>query len=63
MKVLNKAKTFLLEVKTELSKVSWSTRKELAGSTAVVITVTFIMAVLIGIIDLILSKALTLVFR
>ena len=58
-----KIKTFLLEVKVELTKVSWSTRRELIGSTAAVILVTAIMAVFIGIIDLTLSRALSIVFK
>ena len=58
-----KIKTFLLEVKAELGKVSWSTRQELIGSTAAVILVTAILAVFIGIIDLALSRGLSLVFK
>ena len=58
-----KIKTFLIEVKTELSKVSWSTRQELMGSTFVVIVITSIMATFIGVIDMILSKGLSLVFK
>ena len=63
MNIFKKAIKFLQEVKTELSKVSWSTRQELIGSTLVVIVVTSIMAVYIGVIDLTLSKLLSLVFR
>ncbi|MFH1128282.1 MAG: preprotein translocase subunit SecE [Candidatus Omnitrophota bacterium] len=58
-----KIKKFLLEVKTELGKVSWSTRQELAGSTVVVITFTIFAAICIGIIDLLLSKILSVMFR
>lgn len=61
--VIAKPAGFLKEVKAELSKVSWSTRQELLGSTFVVIVVTFILAVFIGIIDLLLSKALSLLFK
>ena len=58
-----KIKTFLIEVKTELSKVSWSTRQELMGSTVVVIVITSMMATFIGLIDMFLSKGLSLVFK
>jgi len=58
-----KIKTFLLEVKAELTKVSWSTRQELIGSTIVVIIVTSIMAVYIGVIDLALSRILSIMFK
>jgi len=58
-----KIKTFIVEVKTELTKVSWSTRQELIGSTFVVIIITAITAFFIGTIDLFLSKILSLMFR
>ena len=54
---------FLGEVKAELGKVSWSTREEVMGATTVVITVTAIMAVFIGVVDLLLSKVLSMVFK
>jgi preprotein translocase subunit SecE len=63
MKIFNKITGFLKEVKTELSKVSWSTRRELMGSTMVVITATFIIAVFIGVIDILLSHILRVVFK
>jgi preprotein translocase subunit SecE len=63
MNVFKKTTDFLKEVKVELSKVSWSNRQELIGSTVVVITVTFIMAIFIGIIDIFLSRILRLVFK
>jgi len=58
-----KIKTFLLEVKTELGKVSWSSRQELTGSTIVVIVVTSITALFIFIIDSFLTKILSLIFK
>ena len=58
-----KIKSFLLEVKSELSKVSWSTRKELLSSTVLVITVTAIMTAFIGIVDLGLSRFLSVIFK
>jgi len=63
MNIFNKIINFLKEVKVELHKVSWSTRHELMGSTMVVIAVTFIMAVFIGVIDILLSHILRAVFR
>jgi preprotein translocase subunit SecE len=61
--ILQKSVNFLKEVKTELGKVSWSNRQELIGSTLVVIVITFITALFIGIIDLFLSKGLSIVFK
>ena len=63
MNIFKKITNFLKEVKIELNKVSWSTRQELVGSTAVVITVTFIMAIFIGLIDILLSHILRVVFK
>ncbi len=63
VKYHQKIKKFILEVKSELTKVSWSSRQELIGSTAVVIVVTFVLAIYIGLIDLFLSKVLSVIYR
>lgn len=63
MKLIEKPVNFIKEVKTELGKVAWSTRQELMSSTMVVISVTAIMALFIGLIDIILSKFLSVVFK
>ena len=61
--MFGKIKNFVIEVKTELSKVSWSTREELAGATTVLIVVTFLLAIFIGGIDFVLSKILRSVIK
>ena len=61
--IFKKAIKFLTEVKAELGKVSWSSKQELLGSTFVVITITFLLAVFIGVVDLALSNILKAVFR
>jgi len=58
-----KIKQFVLEVKAELGKVAWSTRQELLSSTLVVIVVTVILGVFIGVLDIFLSKLLSLLFK
>lgn len=63
MKILTKTINFIKEVKQELKKVSWSSRQELVGSTIVVITVTGMLGIFIGVIDLMLSKFLSLMFK
>jgi len=63
MNVISKPVNFLKEVKLELSKVAWSTRQELIDSTIVVIVVTAIVAVFIGLVDIFLSKLLTILFK
>jgi preprotein translocase subunit SecE len=63
MGIFTKPVNFLKEVKAELGKVAWSTREELLASTMVVIAVTAGLGVFIGIIDVILSKLLSLLFK
>ncbi|HPL82900.1 MAG TPA: preprotein translocase subunit SecE [Candidatus Omnitrophota bacterium] len=60
---MTKPLNFLREVRAELGKVAWSTRQELLASTIVVIVVTIILGFFIGVIDVILSKLLTLLFK
>lgn len=63
MKIIEKPVTFLKEVKVELGKVAWSTRQELMDSTIVVIVTTAILGVFIGMIDIALSKVLSILFK
>ena len=63
MNIAKKPVQFLKEVRAELGKVSWSTRQELIGATSVVIVTTFLMAVFIGVVDLALSKVLSVIFK
>ena len=42
---------FIKEVKIEMGKVSWPTREELISSTAVVVVVSLIFAVIVGTLD------------
>lgn len=54
---------FLKEVRTELKKVNWPPRKEVVGSTIVVIVSVFILSFFLGVVDVTLQKLLTLVVR
>ncbi len=47
---------FLREVKVEIKKVTWPTRKETLASTAVVLITTFIIAFFLGFVDYLLSS-------
>lgn len=49
---------FLREVKLELKKVSWPSRREISGSTGVVIVSVAIAAVYLGIVDAILQQVM-----
>ncbi len=45
------AKQFLREVKTELKKVTWPSRKDTLSATLVVLVAVFIIAIFLGIVD------------
>ena len=51
-----KAIQFLLEVRGEVKKVTWPSKKEAMGGTAVGLVVVLIMAVFLGLVDVLLSK-------
>ncbi|HLS91143.1 MAG TPA: preprotein translocase subunit SecE [Limnochordia bacterium] len=54
---------FLRESRAELRKVTWPNRQELVTYTAVVIVTTAIVAIFLGVIDLIVSQLLGLLGR
>ncbi len=58
---LQQAIQFLREVKIELKKVTWPSRKQTMGSTAVVIVLVIIIAFFLGAIDIGLSRLIRLV--
>jgi preprotein translocase subunit SecE len=49
---IEKATQFLKEVKQELKKVVWPTRKQTVASTTVVLVVVFFIGFFLGLIDL-----------
>ena len=53
---LRTAKQFFREVRVELKKVTWPTRKETIASTSVVLVTVFLVAFYLGIVDLGLSR-------
>ncbi len=56
----NKIVQFLREVKVEIKKVTWPTRKEIIASTAVVLLTTIIIASFLGLVDYLLSEIVKL---
>jgi preprotein translocase subunit SecE len=52
----DKALQFFSQAKTELKKVTWPTRQQTLASTGVVMVIVAVMALYLGIIDLILAK-------
>lgn len=60
---IDKGLQFLREVKIELKKVVWPTRKQTIGSTVVVLILTIIIALFLGIIDMGLSSIVRMVLK
>ncbi len=58
-----KATRFFREVRAELAKVSWPGRKEVIGSTAVVIASVFIVSFFLGLVDVIIQKIMSAILR
>lgn len=54
---------FLREVKIELKKVTWPSRKQTIGSTAVVIALVLIISLFLGIVDIGLSNLIRVVLQ
>lgn len=53
---IRRLQDFLKDVQGEMKKVSWPSRKDTIASTAVVIVTVILIALFLGLIDLVLSK-------
>ena len=60
--MVTKVIQFLSEVRSEVKKVTWPTKKEAIGGTVVVLVVVFIMALFLGLVDMLLSKIIGVIF-
>jgi preprotein translocase subunit SecE len=60
---IDKGIQFLREVKVELKKVVWPTRKQTIGSTIVVLILVIIIALFLGLIDMGLSSLVQIVLK
>jgi preprotein translocase subunit SecE len=63
MEFLRKAREFVHEVVVEFKRVSWPTRREVMGSTSVVVVMVLILAVFLAAVDNALSWLVGLVLR
>jgi preprotein translocase subunit SecE len=54
---------FLKEVRLELKKVSWPNRKELVGSTTLVIVVSILAGLSLGIFDMVFSRSVLWIIK
>lgn len=60
---VNVSHNFASDVASELRKVTWPTRKETIRLTAIVIVISLIIGAYIGIIDILLAKALEVITK
>jgi preprotein translocase subunit SecE len=58
-KVIN----FIREARTELKKVTWPNRKQLISSTIVVMITVIIVAIFLGVVDLVFSRIVTIILQ
>ena len=61
--IFSKAAQFLREVKVELKKVTWPSRKQTIGSTAVVIVIVLIISLFLGLVDIGLSSLIRVILQ
>jgi len=60
---VRKAREFFHDVLIEFRKVSWPSRREVVGSTTVVIVVVLVLAVFLAVVDIALSRLVGLILR
>ena len=63
MSAMDQVREFYKDVRLESAKVSWPTREELIDSTIVVLVTVVLVAIFIGIVDLILTFSVGLLFH
>ena len=54
---------FLRDIRIEVKKVNWPPRKEVVGSTIVVIVSVFILSFFLGVVDVTLQKLIAYVLK
>jgi len=61
--VIQAFRDYVRDVRVEMNKVSWPSRRELRDSTLVVIVMVFVISIFIGIVDRALSFAFEALIR
>jgi len=61
--MIAKVRNYIDEVKAELGKVTWPTRKETIATTWVVIVIIVIISLYLGVCDFVLTKLMRFVLR
>jgi preprotein translocase subunit SecE len=63
MEALRKVREFVHDVLVEFRRVAWPTRKEVVGSTSVVIVMVLVLAVFLAVVDHALTWLVRLIIR
>jgi len=61
--IVDKSLQFLREVRVELKKVTWPSRKQAIGSTVVVLILTMIISLFLGVVDVGLSSLIRVILN
>jgi preprotein translocase subunit SecE len=59
----NRGRTFLVEVRNELKRVTWPSRKEVYATTVMVILFSIVLGTFLWIVDLILERGVVWLFQ
>jgi preprotein translocase subunit SecE len=59
----NRGRTFLVEVRNELKRVTWPTRKEVYAATVMVILFSAVLGFFLWLVDRMLAEAITTMFQ
>jgi preprotein translocase subunit SecE len=59
----NRGRTFLVEVRNELKRVTWPSRKEVYATTVMVILFSLVLGTFLWIVDLILDRGVVWLFQ
>jgi preprotein translocase subunit SecE len=59
----NRSRTFLVEVRNELRRVTWPSRKEVYATTVMVILFSIVLGTFLWIVDLILDRGVFWLFQ
>ncbi len=61
--VIDRTKNFAQDVKTEMDKVTWPSRDDLKASTSVVLIFLVILAVIVGVMDIVFQNVVIWLLR
>ena len=63
MRWWNNARTFLIEVRNEMRRVTWPSRREVYATTLVVILVSAFFGLYVSLLDVVLQRVVTGIFK